>query len=186
MNSAHLHLILTHLPIVTTFLSLLLIVYAMRRKDPHALDIALVGFLFAGVVALPVFWSGEAAEETVEHLPGIMDSAIGRHGDAAAVAVVLALIVAGLASVTLFMRKRHMPLADWGQRAVVLAGVVAILAMGWTANLGGRISHPEISGNVALQQNGGEAGDEGKALGSGKGDHDDDDHGKKRGGKDDD
>lgn len=199
MTFAHLHLILTHFPIVGMILSFFLIVYALWRKDQRALDIALVGILFSGVFVLPVFWSGEGAEDTVEHLPGVMESAIDRHGDAAVTAAVLAVIAAGAAFITLLMRRRHMGLAGWGQRTVVLTGLLAILAMGWTANLGGQIRRPEITGGLALLDLGsearqgshmlkaGEGRDAGKALKDGERDDDDDDgHGKKRGGKHDD
>jgi len=187
MTSAHLHLILTHFPIVGMILSFCLIVYALWRKDQRALDIALVGILFSGLAVLPVFWSGEGAEDTVEHLPGVMESAVDRHANAAVFAAVLTVIAGGVAFITLLMRKRGMGFAKWGQRSVVLAGLLAIMAMGWTANLGGQIRRPEITGGLALLDIGSEARQASHLFTSGdRGDDHHGRHGKKAGDKDDD
>jgi hypothetical protein len=145
MNTAHLHLLVNHLPILGAFLSLPVLAIALaRRREP--------GILFAGVTLLALaaagagvaLRSGEGAEEVVEDLPGVGEPTIEAHEEAADVASIFALAVAlgGLATAGLAWRRGTTPLVP---TAAVVAGAFATsAAMGWTGYLGGQIRHSEI------------------------------------------
>jgi hypothetical protein len=95
---------------------------------------------------LPVFFTGEAAEETAEGLPGVSESVIESHEDAAKVAIwgMVLLGVASIGTLTYAAKKRALPMP--------LVGLVAVLAVtsmgliGRTAYLGGQIRHTELHG----------------------------------------
>jgi len=150
MSAAHMHLILAHIPVVGLFLSTLLLAYAWWRRDTGARKIALAGLTFSGLMALPVFFTGEGAEEAVEKLAGISKTLIERHEVAARIAAVLSALVGAGAALSWFWewRRGSSPRALRG--AVALSALVAFGAIGWTANLGGQINHPEIAGNAAF------------------------------------
>ena len=164
------HLILAHIPVVGLFLSTLLFAYAWWRRDAGARKIALAGLTFSGLMALPVFFTGEGAEEVVEKLAGISETLIERHEDAALIAAVLSALVGAVAALSWFWEWRRGSSPRALGVAVALSALVAFGAIGWTANLGGQINHPEIAGNAASA-----AGPESQEGGEDEGDEDDED-----------
>ena len=143
MNGAHLHLLLNHIPVLGIIFGLLLLAYGMIGKKQDLIRTSLGVFVLAALVAIAVYLSGEQAEEVVEHLAGISEAIIESHEEAGWLALLGAgalglLALAGL----LWFRKREMP-----QGFALATLVVALIVSGWmgyTANLGGKINHPEI------------------------------------------
>lgn len=154
MNQAHIHLLLNHLPVVGTLFSVLLVAVAMVRKNDELRKVSLGFVVLVALAAVPTYLTGEPAEKIVEHLPGVSDALIESHEDSALFSLV-AVEVAGMASLTgLFIfRRRSLPNA-----MVATALAITLIAaglMGWTANLGGQIRHTEIrSGFTAPAENG--------------------------------
>ena len=101
------------------------------------------------LVAIPVFLTGEPAEESVENLPGVSEAIIGQHEEAAELAfwVMEAL---GVFSLFAFFIK-----GEGGRKAVVGATFALSLAtfglMAYTGYLGGQIRHTEIRSGAAAQ-----------------------------------
>jgi hypothetical protein len=98
--------------------------------------------------------TGEPAEEAVEHLAGVTERAIHVHEEAAELAAVATYVGGAIALAALmFFRRRGL-----GPPLATLALVVALAAFGLmarTANLGGQIRHPEISGVTAAEEHAG-------------------------------
>lgn len=143
MDGAHLHLLLTHVPVLGTVFGLLLLAYAVWRKHTDLTKVSLGVFVITGLLAGVVYLTGEAAEEAVEGLPGVSAAAIEVHEAAALYALVAtgALGVAALAGLTLFYKVR---IPRWFTTMAILLALAASGVMAWTANLGGQINHPEI------------------------------------------
>lgn len=49
MDVVHLHLVLTHVPVLAAFFSLAILVWAMISKHPEQFKIAFAGFIVAGI-----------------------------------------------------------------------------------------------------------------------------------------
>ena len=151
MSWGHVHLLLNHVPVIGTFLGLLLLLVAFVRKSDELKKVTLGLFVLVALVTVPVYLTGEPAEEMVENIPTVSKGVIDRHEDAALfslIAVEVAGVIA-LAGLLLFNRKKGLgnllallTLAF----SVVTGGIVA-----WTANLGGQIRHTEISSGVSSQ-----------------------------------
>jgi uncharacterized membrane protein len=143
MNGAYLHLILNHLPVLGTLFGLLLLAYGLVRQKPDFLKASLGVFVLVALAAGAVYLSGEQAEEVVEHMAGISDALIEPHEDAGWIALIGAGVL-GVLSLggLIWFRKREIP-RTFSLAALVLALVVSGW-MGYTANLGGKINHPEI------------------------------------------
>ncbi|MPZ20825.1 MAG: hypothetical protein GEV06_23395 [Luteitalea sp.] len=96
------------------------------------------------LLAVPVYLSGEPAEEAIEHLAGVSEALIEQHETWAAGALVgvEGLGVLGLIGLFLLRRNPVLPTRFLGTTAIVLIITTAVLA--WTANLGGQIRHTEI------------------------------------------
>lgn len=149
MDAAHLHLLLNHVPVLGTFFGLALLAYALLRRQQDVLKAALGVFVVTGLAAGVVYLTGESAEELVEGMAGITEALIEPHEESALVALVLAGVLGLAALVGLLFFRRGVP--DWLGSAVLVLALVAGGAMAWTANLGGRINHPEIRPGATVQ-----------------------------------
>lgn len=143
MNWAHLHLILTHVPIVGIPIAMVFLFSGFSGRQANLVRISLFVITALGAMTLPVFWTGEGAEEIVEHIPVVAKSSIHAHEEAAEVSLALSLITS-LSGLIALLLMRH---EQWGRKAVavvlVLCGLVS-LSLAYTANLGGQIRHTEI------------------------------------------
>ncbi|HEX5082515.1 MAG TPA: hypothetical protein VFY40_10745 [Blastocatellia bacterium] len=144
MNWAHIHLSLNHLPVVGIIFGALLLLLALLRKSEELKRVSLGVFVFTALLALPVYFTGEPAEEVVEHLSGVAEPLIERHENAALFALLMAggAGVVALAGLILFRRAEKMP--GWIVAATLVLSLATSALMGWTANLGGQIRHTEI------------------------------------------
>lgn len=151
MDTVYFHLMLSHVPVLGTVFALLLLGVASIRRSHELTRTALWGFAFAGLLAIPVYLTGEPAEESVEHLLGVSEAAIERHEDIAEAAFALVLTVGGIALAALVLfRARAVP--QWCTLSLLTLAVVTSGVLAWTANLGGQIRHSEIrsGGSVTL------------------------------------
>ena len=98
MSATHLHLILNHLPILGVPFGIALLTAGVLRHSTELKKAALVTFALASVLLVPVFLSGEPAEETVERLPGVSESYIENHEEMAELSLSLTTLL-GIASV---------------------------------------------------------------------------------------
>ncbi|HXG94568.1 MAG TPA: hypothetical protein VNN73_19660 [Blastocatellia bacterium] len=170
MDSAHIHLLLNHIPVVGTGLALLLLAYAMLRKNEEMEKGSLAAFVILALISIAVYLTGEPAEEIVEGLPGVSEAIIESHEKAALFAFIAveALGVIALAGLILSRRSKH--LLKWAATLALAVAVAAGGLMAWAANLGGQVRHTEIrSGAVATEKDkAGEAGGGDKEKNRGK------------------
>lgn len=147
MNAAHLHLLTNHIPILLTFLSIAMLVWAIVSKNNEHFKIAFIGFIIAGLAMFIVFESGENAEEIVEEIPEVTHDSIEAHEEAAKTAwwFTMILAVGGIAGLFMNKKKRRFRYFVWILLAFALltAGYLA-----YTGNLGGHIRHTEITENL--------------------------------------
>lgn len=154
MNGAHLHLLFNHIPITGIAIGFLLLLFAIVRGSDVLKRGALVILVAAALLTIPLYLSGEPAEEVVERLPGVSKQLIEAHESAAKIALALSELTGIAALIGLVISR--------GSKVVAkpLALVALLLALGtsgvvaWTANLGGQIRHTEIrsAGSVTPQQ----------------------------------
>ena len=147
MSIVHLHLMLNHVPVVGILFVVVLFAAALVRRNDTLARTALLTCVVLALVAVVVYFTGEPAEEAVEHLPGTSEAALERPESLALVATIL-LGIAGVASATtlVVLRRRlvvpSLVSATGLAASVLLAGVLAA-----TASLGGEIRHSEIRGD---------------------------------------
>lgn len=167
MNTAHLHLIITHLPIMGVLSGILVLLYAIARRSAEVKIAAYGLFVVSALGAGIAYLTGEGAEETVENLPGVLESLIERHEESALWALI-AMIVLGVAALAAIFWASGTRLFS---NAVLVLAVVSFFLIARTGYLGGQIRHTEIRDAAALQPSGNDAGD----TGTGKGGEKDDD-----------
>lgn len=149
MNVAHLHLLTNHLPVLGTLFGLGLLLFALFRRSNELKKVSLGVFVIVALLAVPPYLSGEPAKHLVQNMPGVSRTFAEQHEDAAQFAFtgIVILGVASLCGLIWFRREKLLP--SWFTAIVLLISVGVFGLMAWTANLGGKIRHPEIAGDNA-------------------------------------
>ncbi|MBZ5534652.1 MAG: hypothetical protein LAO31_01755 [Acidobacteriia bacterium] len=149
MNLAHVHLLLNHIPVLGTVFGLILLIVAVLRKSEELRKVSLGTFVVVTLLAIPVYLTGDPAEDIVKNLPGVSKSTIDAHDDAAG-ASLIALSILGVVSLAgLILTWKSRPAPRWFATLLLALSIVATGMMAWTANLGGQIRHSEVrSGGV--------------------------------------
>lgn len=143
MSATHLHLVLNHIPILGVPFGMALLVAGVLRHSDELKRAALVTFSLAALMVAPVFFTGEPAEESVEHLAGVSESLIERHEDLAELSLGLTSCLGVLSLITLVgWRKKEIP---GGLLAAVMAlSLLSAASLALTGAAGGQIRHSEI------------------------------------------
>ncbi len=143
LDGQELHLIVNHVPVIGALWVLLLGLAAWFKPTPTLTRTALLFTVLLGISVVPAFLTGDGAENVVEHLPGVSETAIGRHEEMADKALWVTVAAGVIALVTLGLRARRPPT----RRAILPTLIVLAVAAGvlaWTAHLGGMIHRPEL------------------------------------------
>jgi uncharacterized membrane protein len=148
INSAHVHLLMNHLPIIGTAFGLLLLAAGIIRRSDDLKKAGLTTFALAAIITLPVYLTGEPAEEIVEGLPGVSEAIVEEHEDAALIASIACGVLGALAAFGLVRSWRKQVPAWIATSALALSLIVSGLMM-WTGSLGGQIRHTEVRGGAA-------------------------------------
>jgi hypothetical protein len=151
MDYTHLHLLLNHFPIIGTLIGGGVMLWGMVRNNKTVKAVAAVIIMAMTVMAVPVYLTGEPAEERVEHLPGISEPIIEEHEEAAELAIWL-MAAAGAASLAALLQQyRSDSKVPFGM--ATLLTLLAFVAMARVGYLGGQIRHTELrAGQQASQQ----------------------------------
>ena len=150
MSLVHFHLILNHIPVLGTIGALLLLVAALVVKSADLRRAAYVAFAVVALCTIPVYFTGEPAEDAVENLPGVSKAIIEQHEEGALFAFVGIAVTGALALVALFMEKATPARWRAASTVVVLAAALSAVVIARVANLGGEVRHSEIrSGSAA-------------------------------------
>lgn len=149
MSAAHLHLVLNHIPLLGLLFGAALLAYGLWRGSEDVQKASLGLLAVAGLSAIAVYLTGEPAEDVVEGLAGASHDAAEAHEEWGWYALLAGVTTGGVAVGTLLFGRLQERLARGG---VVLTLILALLSsglIGYTANLGGKISHPELRGTAA-------------------------------------
>jgi uncharacterized membrane protein len=144
MNATHLHLILTHFPIVGTLIGVGILAYGLYSNNIHTQKVALVTFIAMAILTIPVFLSGEEAEETVEHIAGISERLIENHEELAEIAIWVMAVLGMLSLINLLVIIKELPFA---KQVGLVIFIVSLITFGFFAKVGstgGEIRHSEI------------------------------------------
>ena len=142
MNASQIHLALTHLPVVLSIAGSIMLIISLIRKNSIAINVSLYVLVAAGIFSLPVFFTGEGAEEIVEDLPGVSQSLIERHEEIAKYGFAF-IIAAALSALVALFNVRFFATRSMRILTLVLS-LTSAVAMAQTAHLGGQIRHSEI------------------------------------------
>jgi uncharacterized membrane protein len=157
MTGHHLHVALNHIPVLGLLFGTGILAYGLMRAQDTVVRVALGLLVFSGIGAGAAYLTGESAEERVENVSGIPHAVIEAHEEMGLIAMIVAAVVGALA-LGVLVRYRSRPIPVVTSAGLLVATVLATGVLGYTANLGGQIRHPELRGDTPTQP-GSETGD---------------------------
>jgi hypothetical protein len=160
MNTAHLHLIVNHLPVLGTLFVALLLGWGLWRRSRDVVRLALGGAVIVALISYPVYLTGGAAEEAVEDQSWVREQLIDGHEERAQAALFAAITTGMIAVFALWRSRGGKPVTPGLSAPLAAALVISTALFGWTALSGGSIRHEEIRAGV-VAASGGEAGEGG-------------------------
>lgn len=175
MDTAYLHIITNHIPIIGVPLALFLLVLGIWRKSDELKTASFLIFAFMGIATLGTFLLGQGGEDFVEDLAGISDDAIENHEDFAKFALASVGVTAIFSLFALvrykgfsFLKRRKTvaeksaegensaePVLYFPNRIVFAVLVLALAStaiLGYTGKLGGKIRHTEFYGGAPTEE----------------------------------
>jgi len=144
MYATHLHLMLTHFPIVGILIGIGILIYGMFIKNDSVKKVALTLFIISGIFTIPIYFTGEWSKLIVEKVPGISDDFIKSHEAMAIKATFLANILLVLSIINLIAIKKQLVFAKQLLVVTLLFSIVTFSFFIKVANFGGEIRHSEI------------------------------------------
>ena len=153
MDLTHIHLLLNHFPIVGTLIGGIVMLWGMAKHQKNLKTGAAAIVIAMTIMAIPVFLTGEPAEERVEHLPGISESMVEEHEEAGELAIWV-MVAAGVASLAALVLQNK----SSSKLAFTLATFLTLLAFAAMARAGyygGQIRHTELQTDQQASQQAG-------------------------------
>lgn len=147
MNQTHIHLLITHLPIIGSMLGAFVLIHGIWRKSNATLIAAYNVLIISAIGAGIAYATGEGAEETVEHLQGISKNAIEEHADSALISLIGLIAIGAIAVTGLFVTLKSTSLVRPVALIALTASLIGFGLIARTGYLGGQIRHTEIGMN---------------------------------------
>lgn len=167
MNASQIHLALNHVPLFFSIVGGLILLYGFIKRNDSVKTLSLYFMIIATLFTVPVYLTGEGAEEAEEELPGVSEAMIHEHEEMAQVGLII-IIVTGIAALgALAVKKKALLIKP----ALILCAVLSFASFGvmaQTAHLGGQIRHSEIRIGTAVSGESENEEDENKEKGKGE------------------
>ena len=134
MDATHLHLMLTHFPIVGTIVGVGILAYGHFSNNNSIKKVALVTFFLMSILTIPVFLT--VSEKIIEEHEELAEKAIWLMGLLGIISVL---------NIFLIIKK-----SSFAKSASLIALIISVATVGLfvqVGNLGGQIRHSEIRAN---------------------------------------
>jgi hypothetical protein len=152
VNWAHIHLVLTHIPVIGIGVVIAFLLAGLARRSRELKWVSLQMFVVLAFLSIVVYLTGSPASHQVRELPGISRETIHQHSSVADFAF-WTMEVLGALSLGALVKFRHSTAIPGRVMTALLAlAFLVMILMIWTASLGGRIRHSEIGASSATRQ----------------------------------
>jgi len=148
MNIAHFHIFLCHVPVIGMGFAMLLNIWALLKKSAEIKQATLFLYALTAILSIPVYFTGEGAEQIVKTIPGITENLIEPHEETALFFFIGLSVIGALAIIGLAFAKKSKALFN---KIVFIVFVLALLNSFFaikTSFSGGIIKHNEIEFNT--------------------------------------
>jgi len=138
---AYLHLLSNHVPILGSLFGVLLLVVALVKPNLNTTLSAYLILLVSGLGGIVAYFTGEPAEESIEHVAGISHKLIHVHEEMAENALIFVFLLTAAAVVGLWAERAQWKSAKKIERFTLVVGIIAFILFAFTGYLGGHIRH---------------------------------------------
>ena len=144
MNSAHLHIILNHLPFTLVIIGLIVLICGYLFRSEITKGIAYLTFVFATVFGFVSLYTGEGAKDIIKGVKGIDQRVVTNHEDTALAFLTFLYILGILSIISLWLYWKKQSVHKIITVVIVLITFASIY-YGIKAGIsGGLINHAEI------------------------------------------
>jgi uncharacterized membrane protein len=148
MSQTHIHLLITHLPIFGLLIGAFVLIHGIWNKSNTTLTAAYNVFIVCAITAGIAYDTGEGAEESVEHIPGIAKNIIEEHSESALLSLIGLIIIGVMAIIAIFVTMKMPAFTKLMSLIMLFGALIGFALIGRTGYLGGQIRHTEISKNL--------------------------------------
>lgn len=138
---AYLHLLSNHVPILGSLFGILLLVVALLYPNLKTTLSAYIILLLSGLGGLVAYFTGEPAEESIEHIKGISHKVIHIHEEMAENSLFFVFLLTAAAIIGLWAERQKWESAKKIELFTLVVGIVAFILFAFTGYLGGHIRH---------------------------------------------
>jgi uncharacterized membrane protein len=138
---AYLHLLSNHFPILGSLFGILLLVIALLKSNLKTTLSAYIILLISGIGGIVAYFTGEPAEESIEHVKGISHKLIHVHEEMAENSLIFIFLLTAAAIIGLWAERAKWESAKKIEMATLVIGIVAFILFAFTGYLGGHIRH---------------------------------------------
>lgn len=144
MTPTQIHLMLNHFSVIGSIFGVVLLVVAMVRNSRELVTLALASLLSVAMLSIPVYFTGEPAQEAVARQASAPAEVVERHAQAAQFAFFAVEWVGALALAGLWLFRTE-PAPRWFLAILLAGSVLTAGVMVYTANEGRQIRHPNLT-----------------------------------------
>lgn len=145
LSPAHLHLVLNHIPVLGTMLfAPLLVVWGLVRRSREVTHVGLLLTVVLALTAIPIYLTGEPAEEQLENQPWFDKNRVEAHEERAEAGLIAVLVTGALAIGGIWLARGGRPFRSGITVAVLVGLLVSAVLFALAALDGGQIRHDEI------------------------------------------
>jgi len=144
MNLAHVHIVINHVPSLGTAVAVGMLILSLIKKNEGLKRVSYQVLVAMGLMALPTFMTGNAAQAILRNQSDVTKGLIAAHENAAIWSLVLITITGTFAWFGLWQFRRFSRPGFGNTAAVVVFSLLSAAAILKTANMGGDITHTEI------------------------------------------
>lgn len=138
---AYLHLVSNHFPILGSLFGILLLVVALVKPNLNTTLSAYIILLISGIGGVVAYFTGEPAEESIEHVKGISHKVIHIHEEMAENSLFFIFLLTATAVIGLWAERAQWQSNKKIERFALVVGIVAFILFAFTGYLGGHIRH---------------------------------------------
>jgi len=144
MNSAHLHLMFNHLPMVGLGFAILLNFFAVFGKNPEIKKLSCIFYILIGLLSILPIVTGDGAGEIVKTYPGIINDEIEYHETWGYIFFYGVLATGALAIVALWFSGKNPVLMKKLNILMLILSLLVLIPTYQAGLTGGIIRHTEI------------------------------------------
>ena len=138
---AYLHVLSNHVPILGSLFGILLLVVALIKPNLKTTLSAYLILLVSGIGGIVAYFTGEPAEESIEHVPGISHKLIHVHEEMAENALIFVFLLTAASIIGLWAERAEWKSAKKIELFTLVVGIIAFILFAFTGYLGGHIRH---------------------------------------------